>query len=250
MQEREPTHTIRPSALALESPEQMSLSSTEDDVEIVFDYVHDDGSKHVSRAWWVSEQLTPVVPVPVPALADQALRQERQALRDRPNSVFMPGYRRDDPQTVATRLGRLQRDGEEEKLLSLVRPLWPTVERLTTITIDNTPVIHAYVKGMAKPMPTHLLGEGLSRLIRLGLAINEASGGLVLIDEIENGLHYKALEEIFCTLGNLAKASGVQIVATTHSDECIQAAHRSLESGDVHEFAYYRLDRDNGRPRP
>ena len=154
----------------------------------------------------------------------------------------MPALHRDDPQTNATRLSRLQLEGDESKLLNLIRPIEPRLERLTLISVEDTPVIHAYLRDVTRPVPVHLLGEGLNRMLRLGLAINEVSGGMLLVDEIENGLHHKVHEELFSTLQSLAREFDVQIVATTHSGECIRAAHQALKTSKEYEFAYYRLD--------
>ena len=78
-------------------------------------------------------------------------------------------------------------------------------------------------------------------MLNLALAMNEANGGLVLIDEIENGLHYSAQRKVFSNLLTMAKEFNVQIFATTHSSECIRAAYRSFEEKDRPEFAFYRL---------
>ena len=57
-------------------------------------------------------------------------------------------------------------------------------------------------------------------MLGLVLSMSEASGGLLLIDEIENGLHHSVQEEVFSMLLELAKSFDVQIFATTHSEEC------------------------------
>lgn len=51
---------------------------------------------------------------------------------------------------------------------------------------------------------------------------------------------------MFSTLLTLAKAFDVQIFATTHSGECIRAAHRALRKHGQQELAFYRLDRAKG----
>ena len=82
-------------------------------------------------------------------------------------------------------------------------------------------------------------------MLGLVLSMSEASGGLLLIDEIENGLHHSVQEEVFSILLDLAKSFDVQIFATTHSNECIRAAHRTLREYGPQELAFYRLDRVN-----
>ena len=82
-------------------------------------------------------------------------------------------------------------------------------------------------------------------MLGLVLAMNEATGGLLLIDEIENGLHYSVQGEMFSILLDLAQSFNVQIFATTHSDECIKAANQAFAKQTQQEFAYYRLEQIN-----
>ena len=179
-------------------------------------------------------------------MTGEGIRQERQRVQKRATSVFMAAVHREDLQTIASRLGKLQLLGEEDKLLEFIRPLEPRLRGLVPITIRNTPVIHAYIEGANRPMPVQLLGEGLNRMLVLALSMSEATDGLLLVDEIENGLHHSVQEEVFSMLLNLAKSFDVQIFATTHSDECIRAAHRAHAGQSLQDFAYYRLDRING----
>lgn len=241
LRERRQIDSVRSNVPSIPAAEQLSLPQNEGEFEIVFEYTHNNGNKHSSRAWWIAEQLTPVGPGP--ALASEGVRQERQMIQNRSISVFMPALRRQDIQTTATRLGQLQIEGEDERILSLITPLEPRLKRLSTITVNNTPIIHAYLEGAKRPIPVHLLGEGFNRMLGLALAMNEATGGLVLIDEIENGLHYSVHQNVFSALMSLAEEFDVQIFATTHSSECIRAAYRSFEEKDKPEFAFYRLSR-------
>ena len=84
------------------------------------------------------------------------------------------------------------------------------------------------------------------RLAGLLLGISSVSGGVALIDEIENGFHYTVLPKLWQSLARVARQFEVQIFATTHSRECIEAAHHAfLEMGDT-DFLLHRLERTNG----
>ena len=247
LQKRQQVDTIRSNVLESSGVELMTRPQDEGEFEIVFDYQHSNRKKYISRAWWISEQLVP--PGPVPGLINEGIRQERQTVNDRANSTFMAAVHREDIQTIAAKLGKAQLSGEESKILSLINPMEPRLRGLTTITIRNMPVIHAYIEGMKRPLPVQLLGEGLNRMLGLGLSMSGATGGLILIDEIENGLHHSVQEEVFSTLLYLAKEFDVQIFATSHSGECIRAAHRALAKQDYQdegEFVFHRLDRVDG----
>ena len=63
--------------------------------------------------------------------------------------------------------------------------------------------------------------------------------GVVLVDEIENGFHYSLMPEVWHRIYKVCKRLGTQIIATTHSRECVEAAHESLQPDS---FAFHRLE--------
>ena len=85
------------------------------------------------------------------------------------------------------------------------------------------------------------------RLLSMVLAIVSAPNGWLLVDEIENGLHYSVLEAVWEAIAVASEKTKTQVFATTHSFECIQAAHRAFKKRSgrkrQYDFAYHRLDR-------
>ncbi|MDD4103117.1 MAG: AAA family ATPase, partial [Kiritimatiellae bacterium] len=67
---------------------------------------------------------------------------------------------------------------------------------------------------------------------------------VLLIDEFENGLQHDAIGPVWSALGQFARDNDVQIFATTHSYECIAAAHEAF-SDNAEDFAVIKL-----RPEP
>lgn len=67
------------------------------------------------------------------------------------------------------------------------------------------------------------LGDGMNRMFGIALTLVNATGGLLLVDEIENGLHYAALPDMWRLIFDVAARLNVQVVATTHSWDCIEA---------------------------
>ena len=87
------------------------------------------------------------------------------------------------------------------------------------------------------------MGEGVGRLLSLLLAILQTPGGVVLIDEVENGLHYSVMKPVWQAIAQAARQADMQVFATTHSWECIQAAHQAYKGSGPYELRYFRLDR-------
>ncbi|MCX6022329.1 MAG: AAA family ATPase, partial [Chloroflexi bacterium] len=81
----------------------------------------------------------------------------------------------------------------------------------------------------------------------LALAIASARDGIVLIDEIENGFHYSIMPKVWQAIASFSRQFNVQVFATTHSYECIQAAHEAFEADSVYDFRLHRLERVKGK---
>jgi hypothetical protein len=130
----------------------------------------------------------------------------------------------------------------QDELLSGMRVLEPRLKRFSLLLFAGSPVIHGDI-GLPRLVPISLMGEGVRRLLSILLAIATAKGGRVLIDEIENGLHYSVLEKVWTAIAQAAEQSRVQVFASTHSFECITAAHRAFAEREPYAFRYFRLDR-------
>lgn len=85
-------------------------------------------------------------------------------------------------------------------------------------------------------------GEGMTRLLALSLALVQCQDGVLLIDEIESGLHYSVLPDVWKLIFKTAKELNVQVFATTHSKDCIEAfAQAAVDSPE--EGRLIRLER-------
>lgn len=99
------------------------------------------------------------------------------------------------------------------------------------------------VEGTRRLVPIANMGDGTNRVFALALALVSARGGLLLIDEVENGLHHSVQQEVWSTIFALSAELDVQVIAATHSLDAVEgfqhAANRSREEGML-----YRLERD------
>jgi len=146
----------------------------------------------------------------------------------------------DDPEQFSA----LQRVGKEEHVVEVLRTLDSRLSRLAVLASKGKSVIYGDL-GVGPMVPMNLMGEGMRRLLSIILAIVSCEGGICLIDEIENGFHYSVLVDVWKAISQAARQSDVQIFATTHSWECIQAAHRAFSENGPYELRYHRLDRQD-----
>lgn len=145
----------------------------------------------------------------------------------------------------AERFGRLELEGKQDRVLEVLKLIEPRLRRLAIVVVGGEPMLHGDV-GTGRLMPLPVMGEGMVRLASLVTHIGNAANGVVLVDEIENGLHHSILTKVWRAIGEVARQFNTQIFATTHSLECIVAAHRAFSESEDYDFRLHRLERVNG----
>ncbi|SFV56550.1 FIG00565050: hypothetical protein [hydrothermal vent metagenome] len=85
-------------------------------------------------------------------------------------------------------------------------------------------------------------GDGLAKFIALNcLFLSLNNGGIVFIDEIENGIHYTNLDKLWEIILTISKQQNVQVFATTHSKECIESYARVAKRLEDKEITFIEL---------
>ena len=87
------------------------------------------------------------------------------------------------------------------------------------------------LRGIAGQVPIGSLGDGMWRMLGLALSLANARGGALLVDEIDTGLHYSVMEDMWRMISEQATALSVQVFATTHSRDCYESLAAIAESG-------------------
>ena len=112
---------------------------------------------------------------------------------------------RENARAFAARFGAAEREGLLQAIERVVQLLVPQLKRLTMITDSRgAPAIYAEV-GARKLFPISVMGEGTKRLLALSLAFLSARNGILLIDEVENGLHHSKLVDVWKNLDWLSR---------------------------------------------
>jgi AAA domain, putative AbiEii toxin, Type IV TA system/AAA ATPase domain len=140
----------------------------------------------------------------------------------------------------------------ERKLSSILSTLRNAESRLIDLdlaTLAGQPEIFADI-GTESLVPLAFMGEGIRRLLAVVINIAKCPNGVILIDEIENGLHHSIHEKVWLAIGEAARVANCQVFATTHSYECIQAAQRAFADNGEEDLAFIRLERDGDAIRP
>ena len=94
-------------------------------------------------------------------------------------------------------------------------------------------------------IPLKHLGDGINRIFTIALALVNAKNKILLIDEIDLGLHHSVQKKLWEIIFKFSKELNVQVFATTHSQDCVEAFTNVLnEKDNENEGQYIRLQRN------
>jgi len=105
---------------------------------------------------------------------------------------------------------------------------------------DRIPIVK--VGQFDAPIPLRSLGDGMNRMFGIALALVNAKDGMLLIDEVDTGLHYSVLPDLWKLIFEVAHRLNVQVFATSHSWDCIQAFQLAAEENQEEEGVLVRLE--------
>ncbi len=136
---------------------------------------------------------------------------------------------------------------EKRELMALLTQIDPRLQKLRYAKAPkmSQPLVYAHF-GMKNAISITQTGQGFSKLFSLFCRMLLSNARALFVDEIENGLYYEALPLIWKGIATLAASENIQVFATTHSRECIIAAHETMKSMPHYDFALHRLQRVKG----
>ncbi len=124
-----------------------------------------------------------------------------------------------------------QKSGDREDLFDKIEENFkqyvPEVEKLSLRTTDDgTKQIQVRERGLSKPLPATELSEG-TRLVLCILTIvhQENPPPIILLEDIDRGLHPRLFEYVAPMMKDIAEKHGINILATTHNPylvDCFQ----------------------------
>ncbi len=110
-------------------------------------------------------------------------------------------------------------------------------------TVGGGQKVITKLKSDKRPVPLRSLGDGAIRSFAIALALAKSSGGFLLIDEAENGIHHSVQPKFWNMVLQTAQRNNVQVIATTHSWDCVTGfAQAANELEDV-EGLLVRIER-------
>lgn len=143
----------------------------------------------------------------------------------------------------------------EDQAVEAMQLIEPRVERLAVLQSRRASHggsarggILLRMRGTDGRVPIGSVGDGMWRLLGLALTLARARGGVLLVDEIDTGLHYTVMQKMWTMIAERSKSLDVQVFATTHSRDCYESLSSIADSEAVPpgDLTIHRLESGNG----
>jgi len=145
---------------------------------------------------------------------------------------------------------------EEELATHAVQILDPAIERIASV---SSPGYRFLARGgmvlkrklPEQRIPIGSMGEGIWRMLAIALSLVRARNGMLLVDDIDTGLHHTVMSDMWRMVFETARQLNVQVIATTQSSDCVrglaevcgqggsgQVSLQRIEPGSAHAVSY------------
>ena len=141
---------------------------------------------------------------------------------------------------------------EENLVQEALQTIEPKIERIASLSSEKYRRSEAregflvLLSGSHQRVPIGSMGDGIWRMLGLALATVGAANGVLFVDEIDTGLHFSAMSDMWQLIWETAKRLNVQVFATTHSSDCWTSLASIASREDTSEdgITIQRIERD------
>jgi len=190
----------------------------------------ENGSLVESKVWFRAKRRS-LLPK---AALEPATGMSEAAFAPPPVQLVTPDSLELDPMRVMW--DRVLTEDRESEVVDAMKLLDDDLKSIRFLTSDasrtrsNRAGVLLGFQGDSHRVPLGSYGDGMRRLLALSLSLIHTANGVLLFDEIDTGLHWTVMEDMWRLVVETARKSSVQVFATTHSYDCIRGLAALAES--------------------
>lgn len=132
-------------------------------------------------------------------------------------------------------LARFSEIVKRKKGYLIVEALQKIDERIESIHPLPDGLYFSY-EGIEELIPSNISGDGVRRYLSIVTTIAEKPDSIILVDEIENGLHYSAHKKLWESIISISKSFNIQLFVTTHNIETLECLKELLEEEENKQY--------------
>lgn len=127
----------------------------------------------------------------------------------------------------------------KDVIVTAVRKIYPQLEDLSSELVGGQQMIWVSLQNVPERLPLPVISSGINKYVNLLLASYQNLGGVLLVDEFENGFYYDDYKEIVRGIVEFCISNSVQLFASTHSYELLEAV-ADVMTGQEEKFSLLR----------
>ena len=164
-----------------------------------------------------------------------------------PSQFITPVSHRTETEQVSN-LSRALDQQRRGEIVELLKIFMPHVDSVEIVSLDpRNPRVRIQGNGHGS-QPLSVQGDGLRRALVLATSVSFATDGFLLIDEIETALHRDVLEQVMRFLVAACRKHRIQLFATTHSLEAVDAVLAGMDDHTEDLVAFRLPAQGSGAP--
>ena len=142
---------------------------------------------------------------------------------------------------------------DEQFVLEALQTIEPNIEKIASVnsyvirnSFESRSGFVVRLSDSNQRVPIGSMGDGIWRMLGLALAIVCAKDGVLFVDEIDTGLHFTAMSDMWKLIWETAKRLNVQVFATTHNSDCWRSLASVAREEDAVEdgISIQRIEKD------
>lgn len=158
-------------------------------------------------------------------------------------AIYVTTHAQTSAKQLADFYSVLSKQNKEGEFVSALKEQFPQITSVSIETDAGTNTLFVSLPWLERKVPMALVSHGANAITSLLLSIAQTPNGVACIDEIESGLYHARLHKMWEQVATFAEKYETQIFASTHSQECLQAAADAL---DPNKFTLVQTSRANG----
>lgn len=150
-----------------------------------------------------------------------------KAYHENLNCLFLSADK-GDGNAMANFATLVRRNGKQQ-VIDALKNFDPSIESVEALP-DG---LYIKVGGVQELLPISMAGDGVRRMINIVSTIANEDNNMVLIDELDNGLHYSAHVKMWRAILGFTLSHNVQLFVTTHNLDCLQGLKNAMQENAV-----------------
>jgi len=138
----------------------------------------------------------------------------------------------------------IQSRGLQHKFLTYLKLLDNDIEWIEPQLLDDEMLLRINLKNPERSLVSSELGEGTNRYIEILATLLSNADDTFFIDEVENGIHYTKLYDVWKAIIEIVQKENIQLFVTTHDRESIEALAEASRDMNFNQIASVKLEKD------